>query len=302
MAPVELDHDKVRQLADEHRQAAEANKANSLRRTLTIIGMWVVVSVIAGLVIAAFAQRASENLQDQLPETVSLCAPWELYSTELAAAGVGGGSTSTAVGCMAPCYLTLNDSGDTRLDLVMRSYGSEIYDREGEIAATMAKFLSGEETTKGPIDSNGVAATILKFDTSGRPPEHADLSGANLLGEVRLGVTYLRQDPFRRELSDLDDEHDFYIHEYLGGATTDYVWNANSVLTSKVLEPGRHACSAYGSLCRHCGQGNRRAGRLHHLQHRHRQNPGRLAPPQRLAFALRAGAVSPAKKVAPCHE
>ena len=249
MAPVELDQDKVRQLADERRQNAKSKAGQSLRRTLMIIGLWAVASVIVGMVIVAFAQRASENLQDQLPESDSLCAPWELYSTELAAAGAGGGNTSTAVGCLAPCYLTLNDSGDTRLDLVVRSYGSEIYDREGKIASTMAKFLSGEETTKGPIDSNGVAGAFLKFDTSGRPPKHADLSGASLLGEVRLGVAYLRQDPFRRELSDQDGGHDFYIHEYLGGATTDYVWNANLIMTSNVLKPiganipptGRHS-------------------------------------------------------------
>ena len=234
MAPIELDHDKVRQLADEHRQAAEANKKHNLLRTLAIVGIWAVVSVIAGLVIAAFAQRASDNLQDQLPESTALCAPWELYSTELAAASVGG-ETSTAVGCVAPCYLTLNDSGDTRLDLVVRSYGSEIYDREGAVASTMAKFLAGEETTKGPVGANGAAGSFLKFDTSNRPPVSADLSGASLMGEVRLGVTYLRQDPFRRELSDLDGEHDFYIHEYLGGSTTDYVWNANLILTSNVL-------------------------------------------------------------------
>ena len=241
MAPIKLDHNQVRELADEHRQAANSRERSSLLRTLMIIGLWGVMSIIAGLVIVAFAQRASDNLQNQLPESASLCAPWEFYSTELAAAGVGGGNTSSAVGCQAPCYLTLNDSGDTRLDLVVRSYGSEIYNREGEVASTVAKFLSGEETTKGPVDSSGATGPFLKFDTSGRPPEHADLSGASLMGEVRIGVTYLRQDLFRRELPDLDAEHDFYIHEYLGGANTDYVWNAGSILTSNVIEPiGTH--------------------------------------------------------------
>jgi len=143
-------------------------------QTLVITAVLVLLAVAAGVVIVAITDSASDDLEEQSPDLEAKCAPWEIHDPELEAAGVGGGElievdengmvigspkpgrggvTSSKIGCLAPCYVTMPPNGLTLDDLVAQD----------------------------PI----VGVSRLKFDTSNRPPE----SG---IREFRVGVTYRR--------------------------------------------------------------------------------------------------------------
>ena len=153
------------------------------------------------VVIVAIAQSAARDLEAAPPDIAGPCQPWEIYDLELKVAGAGGGGqftkhgigsqannvrapaapgqagiTSSAPGCFAPCYLTLNDRYDARLDFAVKKDASHIrkHDPDGN-----------------PGDFRQASATDLKFDLSNRAPRQGFKDG-RLWQEVRLGVTYAR--------------------------------------------------------------------------------------------------------------
>ena len=159
-------------------------------QVLIITAIAALLAVAAGVVIIAITRNAQDNLSSSDSDLDSKCKPWEIHNVELAAAGAGGGKeifyhaswtaelipfpgvggvTSSAIGCLPSCYLTLTYGSDTTLDAVIERFNDDPqYDRAPR---------------KGD----------LKFDISNRPPEYgADPRGGGaVMAEVRLGVVHL---------------------------------------------------------------------------------------------------------------
>ena len=200
--------------------------------------------------LVAFSAQPEAEYVDVAAVIERPCAPWEMYSPELAEAEAGGGGrhtfesieeagrpignagwstgatsrlsgpampgsggvTSSGPGCLAPCYLILNDAEDARLDLIMLDDDAYVFDHEGRAVGRRVSPMA-DAAKRYP----------LRFDTSNRPP----LSGNSYRGEVRVGVTYSRQKTLGGGLAHTDiSQRHLALSD---GANTDYVWNTDVV-------------------------------------------------------------------------
>ena len=166
-------------------------------QTLIVTAVAVLLAVAAGVVIIAVTRSARDDFEGTPADLQGQCKPWEIYDPTLAAAGAGGGVpsnhfisgeayqlsgspgvggvTSSAIGCLAPCYLIINDLTDATLDLVIQT------NREYSIQ----KISSDNHNFEFYPFQQG----DLKFDTSNRLPRYnLDLGVNNSYYEVRVGV------------------------------------------------------------------------------------------------------------------
>ena len=222
-------------------------------QTLIITAVVVLLAVAAGVVIMAITRSAQEDLEGIPPKTDGPCMPWEIHDVELAAAGAGGGQeavyriwepqrnmprsevsggagaggvTSSAVGCLAPCYLTLNDRYDFTLDLAM-------LDQAGADALMAQEpYKSVRDGFLPSIVEDAVMAGDLKFDVSNRPP-NIDYVSKKL--EVRIGVVYERRpnDVVRR--ADMFTSRERHpgtrerLVDFMALEPIDNIWNASAL-------------------------------------------------------------------------
>ena len=208
-------------------------------QTLIITAVLVLMAVAAGVLVVAITRSASEDLEGTDPDLAARCLPWEIYSPEYAAAGAGGGGyhtkldandspapgaggvTSSAIGCLAPCYLTLNDQYDARLDTVIQTDANYVKGLpELSSAHSFGNFDAGVNQHRAPSNFD------LKFDTSNRLPVFQGTGGpgGTALGEIHIGVTYKRSrygHTSINEMYNLEDDLDFTPN-----ATTSYVWRS----------------------------------------------------------------------------
>ena len=202
------------------------------------------VFAVAGLAAAlvAFAPQSSAEYVDLAVDLERPCAPWEMYVPDLEAAQIGGGGrhtfmsvgepgsasgpampgtsgvTSSGLGCFAPCYLTLNDVGDGRLDTVIMADATNV----------LAHDNSSMEPRETPMVET-MGSYPLVFNTSNRPP----IAGNGRRGEVRVGVTYNREKTMSSGITQTDIEQN---HVWLmDQANTDYVWSTDIVLDPSYL-------------------------------------------------------------------
>ena len=197
-----------------------------------------------GLAVAlvAFAPHSSAEYVDLEVDPQRPCAPWEMYVPDMEAAQIGGGGmhtfmsvgepgsgsgparpgssgvTSSGFGCFAPCYLTLNDVGDGRLDMVIMADETNV----------LAKDSQTMELRESPMVET-MGSYPLIFDTSNRPP----IAGNGQRGEVRVGVTYNREKTTQPDTThtDIEQRHSWL----LGQANTDYVWSTEIALDPSYL-------------------------------------------------------------------
>lgn len=84
-------------------------------QTLIVTAVLVLMAVAAGVVITAITRGQEDNLRNNATASSQAnCEPWEIYDTNLAAAGRGGvggvgGIQSSARGCVRVCYLRIKD-------------------------------------------------------------------------------------------------------------------------------------------------------------------------------------------------
>jgi len=160
-------------------------------QTLIVTAVLVLMAVAAGVIIAAITNSSSDDLEEQSQDLDALCAPWELHDPVLEANAAGGGGpyingrvparddrnrplpdvltnpgrggvTSSKIGCLPVCYLTLNDDQDKTIDGFLKDSGQNVVP---------------------PANDH------FKFDTSNRPPKKLSANE----GEVRVGVVYTRR-------------------------------------------------------------------------------------------------------------
>ena len=207
---------------------------------------YIVVAGIAvtGLVaaLAAFVPQSSIEYVDLATDLDRPCAPWEIYDPEMEAAQMGGGGvhafmqvgepdrysgpampgssgvTSSGPGCFAPCYLTLNDVGDGRLDMVIMADETNV----------LANDNKSMELRESPMVQT-MGSYPLIFNTSNRPP----IAGNGQRGEVRVGVTYNREKTTNPDVTqtDIEQRHSWLIRQ----ANTDYVWSTDIALDPSYL-------------------------------------------------------------------
>ena len=177
-------------------------------QTLIVTAVLVLLAVGAGVVVIAITRSSSDDLEGAQGDLESRCQPWEIFDPELAAVGAGGGAkasiqaaimqdfsttltpnsvplswqgsggvTSSAIGCLAPCYLTLNDHFDASLDLALKN--DETHLNQPPYSGALAIF--GTPEVRGPSPGD------LKFDTSNRPTKYVK-QASSVATEVRIGV------------------------------------------------------------------------------------------------------------------
>ena len=230
-------------------------------QTLIITAVVALLAVAAGVVVVAITRNAQQDLEGVTSKTDGPCMPWEIHNVELAAAGAGGGQeahyeriherdmlrtskvqgqpgaggvTSSAPGCLAPCYLTLNDFFDYTLDMAMFE--------AGELAAWAQRQPNPDlhalplETRNGPVGEGD-----LKFDTSNRPPDNQYAAGQLVSSyreggvEVRVGVAYeyWPQDVWRRADIITDTAKDIQplsnVKQIMNLPNVDTIWNSDNI-------------------------------------------------------------------------
>ena len=127
----------------------------------------VLLAVAAGVVVIAITRSAQDDLSRTPPKTDGPCEPWEIHDLELAAKGAGGGQllsyrqapgsppndvltgsggvTSSAIGCLPPCYIAIRIDDIITIDWLTpnRSSGSFIvYD----VSNRPARFYLDDDT------------------------------------------------------------------------------------------------------------------------------------------------------------
>ncbi len=179
------------ELGSNERDVSGLGQRGFTLQTLIILAVLMLLAVVAGVVIVAITRSASDDLEDQSQDLEARCAPWEIHSPELEAAGAGGGGeffetlglngvvdpsitefmegrggvTSSKVGCLAPCYIKiagfLPPGGAANLRFMVT------------LGDAIDQHFSGDDTDH----------SVLQFETSNRKPA---------LGEFHVGVTYRR--------------------------------------------------------------------------------------------------------------
>ena len=232
-------------------------------QTLIVMAVLALLVVAAGVVVIAITRNSSDNLVESANNDLKAkCQPWEVFNPAWAAAGAGGGEnvsvvadissnnpypngepvvsagaggvTSSAIGCLAPCYLTLNDAQDLTLDLALKENRSHL-PRTDELPTLSDAELA---RVRGPEPGD------LKFDTTNRSPKYTPRNGAEPAKlEVRIGVlTEVRHTTQAGLLAPLY-RFDAFLYqvdsgninarawEWLAGnTTTGLVWNASFLL------------------------------------------------------------------------
>ena len=180
-------------------------------QALIVTAVVALLAALAGTVLTAMTTSSASDLADSPPDIAAKCRPWETFDPQLAAAEVGGGDlhitdnplrsdlrehstsgpdgiTSSGIGCLAPCYLTLNDGYDATIDLVIKPDNSHLNQPRHEfLALSRSWYNQPEPVVRGPEPGH------LKFDTSNRPPVSPSRNQAGVFEmEVRLGLTYGR--------------------------------------------------------------------------------------------------------------
>ena len=223
------------------RYATRADEQGLTLQTLIVTAVVVLLAVASGVVIVAITRSAQDDLEGTTAKIDGRCKPWEIYDAELAAAGAGGGKeafyreiqttdrfdseiagtpgwggvTSSAVGCLAPCYLTLSDDRDYTLDRVILEQGAGT-ELERRWPIVMEGMLP-----PGDLD--------LKFDASNRPPRYVFVDNPDMTNqrdaymletaEVRIGVAYnLREEDhlFRSDIiTEFEHDRDYGFYDHL---------------------------------------------------------------------------------------
>ena len=177
-------------------------------QTLIVTAIAALLAVMAVVLVVAVTTAASDDLAGTPPDIQTHCQPWEIHDLELAAAGAGGGKkihpvayrgapttgevpgssgvngvTSSAIGCLAPCYLTLDERVDYTVDLAIKNGNDHVDDPLYQAVS----FDSGDRIGGASWDDD-----YLKYDTSNRLPDYSaaldSVSGGPF--EVRLGVVH----------------------------------------------------------------------------------------------------------------
>ena len=226
-------------------------------QTLIVTAVLVLLTVGAGVVVVAITRSSSDDLEGSQGDLEGRCQPWEIFDPELAAANAGGGKeilpvfklsipgfiggnpiasvgaggvTSSAIGCLAPCYLTLNDAHDLTLDLAVMDANNRP-SRRDELPDI------GVASVFGPRQGD------LKFDTTNRLPEYTPIGTGEPAGlEVRVGIVTKATEAtsflgrFRFDTFLLkEDSQDSGPWEWLAeNATTGSVWNSVFLLPADV--------------------------------------------------------------------
>ena len=228
-------------------------------QTLIVTAVLVLMAIAAGVVTVAITNSSSDDLVDSQPDIAGPCKPWEIFDPILAAHEAGGGEkisivydisnpvspyeggdpvvstgaggiASSGIGCLAPCYLTLNDAHDLTLDLVLLGDTADRPPYEGQLPNL------GGQAVSGP------GAGDLKFDISNRLPKYAPGESAEASElEVRIGVvTEVRQaDDFNQRFrfdtflyKVQDSTSDAGAWRWLAAnTTTGSVWNGTFLLS-----------------------------------------------------------------------
>jgi len=79
------------ELGSNERDVSGLGQRGFTLQTLIILAVLMLLAVVAGVVIVAITRSASDDLEDQSQDLEARCAPWEIHSPELEAAGAGGG-------------------------------------------------------------------------------------------------------------------------------------------------------------------------------------------------------------------
>ena len=170
-------------------------------QTLIVTAIATLLAVMAAVLVVAVTTAASDDLAGTPPDIQTRCQPWEIHDLELEAAGAGGGKkisfvlgrdivltgeapgaggvTSSAIGCLAPCYLTLRTQYDMTVDLAIKNGVAHKTDpiyQDLSFGSSHARWEEGD----------------LKYDTSNRLPDYSAAldSVAARSYEVRLGVVH----------------------------------------------------------------------------------------------------------------
>ena len=189
-------------------------------QTLIVTAVVVLLAVAAGVVIVAITRSSSDDLIGTQPKIDGPCEPWEIHDIELEAAGAGGGEpslhvqsettsyqpsgspgtggyTSSAIGCLAPCYLVLNDIYDALIDLAIQKTNEYLTQKAQSDHAWRA--ITGIALTPDgpiPLDTSGFFHSYqqgnLKYDTTNRRPRYFawEQPQGDGIFEVRVGVVH----------------------------------------------------------------------------------------------------------------
>ena len=203
----------LHQLFPQHRAAPEPapTECGYTLQTLIVTAVTVLLAALASTLLTAMASSSASDLAESPPDIAAKCRPWETFNPQLAAAEAGGGDpritdnplrsdlrehsasgpggiTSSGIGCLAPCYLTLNDGYDATIDLVLKPDNSHLNQPEHEfLALSRSWYDQPEPVVRGPEPGH------LKYDASNRPPASPSRNQDGVFEmEVRLGLTYGR--------------------------------------------------------------------------------------------------------------
>ena len=223
-------------------------------QTLIVTAVLVLLAIGAGVVIIAITRSSSDDLQDSQGDLEGPCKPWEIFDPTLAAAGAGGGKkilpvfqfvppkfvggepvaspgvggiTSSAIGCLAPCYLTLNDAQDLTLDLVLKEDRNHLPRRDQLPTLSDAELVR----VRGPDPGD------LKFDTTNRLPQFTpEGNGQSAKLEVQIGtVTEVRRNESLGEYRHLDRlRFDTFLLQDQGNNRLAWEWLAENTITGSV--------------------------------------------------------------------
>ena len=233
-------------------------------QTLIITAVVVLLAVAAGVVIVAVIRSAIDDFAKTPPDIEALCKPWEIYDPELAAIGAGGGEeafyeirqtgvgtyssrfkgspgaggvTSSAIGCLAPCYLTIDLNSDLVLDEVVLVGSSE---QEALWGREPYTGITGRFRSNGGRNQN----YLFKFDTTNRPPSDNYVKTGPLIGfssggqEIRLGVAHKYWPAYPEWGADIHTKLEFIsgnqnndsLQRLLELPTVDSIWNRGKLL------------------------------------------------------------------------
>ena len=197
------------------RQASELDERGFTLQTLIVTAVVVLLAVAAGVVIIAITRSSTDDLVGTQSKLDGPCKPWEIHDTELEAAGAGGGEpsfhkasetdtyqpsgspgaggyTSSAVGCLAPCYLILNDQYDVIIDLAIQENAAYFLQKHAQ-DNSWYDITGGDGINPNVSHFTSFQQGNLKYDTSNRLPKYPLWQGGitdEMPGryEVRVGV------------------------------------------------------------------------------------------------------------------
>lgn len=177
-------------------------------QTLIVTAVLVLMAVAAGVVLTAITRGQEDNLRNNATSSSQAnCQPWEIYDTNLAAAGRGGvngrgGIQSSAVGCARVCYLRIinpaTDAAVPAASTILVLYDDDIATPH----ITALNFNASLEFSRNDRQTDNVAATDPKRfqvngfrsvdidrDTSGEADNiSAAISGFNIADEAISSV------------------------------------------------------------------------------------------------------------------